>query len=68
MDKTVFKMQRLTEADAVTAYWRTKSYTERIQAAYDLSLRAFGFDPAAPPRMDKKMYTRRNRGVRKRQI
>lgn len=56
LDKTVFKKQSHKEADMNVRYWRSKTPTERLIAAYNLSLRAYGYDPADPPKMDKTYF------------
>lgn len=61
LDKTFFKKQSVKEADRNVVYWRTKSMSERLQAAYHLSLRVYGYSPDNPPRMDKSFFTIRKR-------
>jgi len=61
LDKTAFKKQSLKEADSNVKYWRSKTVSERLEAAYVLSLRAYGYDPNDPPKMDKTIFTRRTR-------
>lgn len=61
LDKTVFKKQTFKEADRNRAYWMSKTSMERLIAAHRLSLRAYGYDPDYPPRMDKTYFTRRKR-------
>jgi len=61
MDKTVLRKQSLFEADMNEQYWRTKSFEKRLQAAYFLSLRVDGYDPDAPPKMDKGIFKMRQR-------
>ena len=61
LDKTKFKIQSFEEADHQTAYWRNKTMDERLQAAYHLSLRAYGYDPEHPPKMDKSVFSIRSR-------
>jgi hypothetical protein len=59
LDKGQFKKQTKKEAESQTRFWRTKTRDERLQAAYHLSLRAFGFDPEHPPKMDKSYFRKR---------
>ena len=61
LDKSYFKKQTLNEADRNKAFWLTKTPYERLVAAYRLSLRAYGYDPDNPPRMDKTYFTKRKR-------
>ena len=46
LDKSYFKKQSFKQADNNVAYWRSKTPAERLEAAYILSLRAYGYDPA----------------------
>lgn len=61
MDKTAFKKQSLQDADNNVAFWRSKTPSERLIAAYNLSLRVYGYDPAHPPKMDKSYFVKRKR-------
>lgn len=61
LDKTVFKKQSVKEADSNVKYWRSKTMGERLEAAYILSLRAYGCDPNNPPKMDKTCFSSRSR-------
>jgi len=61
LDKNYFKKQSLKEADNTVRYWRTKTLSERLQAGYYLSLRAYGYDPDNPPRLDKSVFSTRKR-------
>jgi len=61
LDKSHFKKQTFKEADNNVAYWRSKTPAERLEAAYILSLRAYGYDPANPPRLDKTLFSKRRR-------
>jgi len=61
LDKAFFKKQSLEEADNIRSYWLSKSMDERLEAGYHLSLRAYGYDPENPPKMDKNYYVKRKR-------
>lgn len=61
MDKTFFKKQSLQDADKNVAFWRMKTPSERLIAAYHLSLRVYGYDPENPPKMDKEHFEKRKR-------
>jgi len=61
LDKSYFKKQSFKQADNNVAYWRSKTPEERLEAAYVLSLRAYGYDPANPPKLDKKAFSKRTR-------
>ena len=59
LDKTTYCRQSLKSADNNTAYWLSRSMPERLQAAYMLSLRVYGYDPEHPPAMDKRFIKKR---------
>ena len=59
MDRTAFKRQTAEEASNTVAFWRQKSDAEKIQAAYHLSLRAWGHDPENEPRLDRTKFSMR---------
>jgi len=61
LDKSAFKKQTFEEADRNRAYWMSKTPMERLIAAHRLSLRAYGYDPDNPPRMDKTFFKKRVR-------
>ncbi|HHB52259.1 MAG TPA: hypothetical protein ENK75_04350 [Saprospiraceae bacterium] len=61
LDKTYFKKQTFKEADNSVAYWRSKTAAERLEAAYILSLRAYGYDPVNPLKLDKTYFRKRKR-------
>jgi hypothetical protein len=56
LDRSVFSRLNFEEADQSVKYWRSKTPTERLVAAYRLSLRAYGYDPDDPPAMEKSYY------------
>ena len=59
LDRTAFKMQTAEEASKTTEYWRQQSDADRLRAAYHLSLRAYGYDPASEPRLDRTKFSMR---------
>ncbi len=61
LDKSYFKKQTFEEADNNVSFWRSRTPEERLEAAYILSLRAYGYDPDNPPKMDKTIFKRRIR-------
>jgi hypothetical protein len=64
-DKTAFAKKSFEEADNNVAYWRSRTDTERIVAAYRLSLRAYGYDPDGPhPKIDLNIFSTRKHAVR----
>ncbi len=56
LDRTAFKMQKAEDAGNNYAYWKSKSYAERLIAAFYLNSVAFNFDINNPPKMDKSYY------------
>ena len=59
LDRTAFKRQTAEAASNTVAYWRQQSDTEKIRAAYHLSLRAWGYDPENEPRLDRTKFSMR---------
>jgi|GEM_PF-1081050 len=64
-DKTAFAKKSFKEADNHRAYWMSRTPTERVVAAYRLSLRAHGIDPDGPhPKIDLTIFSTRKHQVR----
>ncbi len=61
LDRNAFKRQTAEEASRTTAWWRQQSAAERLRSAYHLSLRAYGYDPAHEPRLDRTVFSMRKR-------
>lgn len=61
LDRTEYKHQSLVEASDTVAYWRKQSDAFKMQSAYHLSLRAYGYDPANEPRLDRTLFSIRKR-------
>lgn len=61
MDRKVYKLQTVQEADHTLDYWMKQSAEDRWKHGIELSLRAHGFDPTNPPKMAKHIYTVRKR-------
>ena len=59
LDKSKFRKGSVEYIDDTRAYWLSKSPTERLQAAYFLILRTYGYSPDNPPRMDKTIFSMR---------
>ncbi|MEP6646037.1 MAG: hypothetical protein ABJC12_03035 [Saprospiraceae bacterium] len=59
LDRTSFIRQTAEEASHTTAYWRQQSDAFKLRSAYHLSLRAYGFDPANEPRLDRTVFSMR---------
>ena len=59
LDRTAFKHQTAKEASNNVAYWRSRPDAEKLRAAYHLSLRAYGYDPADEPRLDRTVFSMR---------
>ncbi len=61
-DRTVSESYKAAEKFSDLDYWRKKSITERLEAAYYLNSVAYNFDPESFPRMDKGFFSARKRG------
>ncbi|MEM1215986.1 MAG: hypothetical protein AAGJ82_09895 [Bacteroidota bacterium] len=61
LDRSAFAIRPIDDTVTNTQYWLTKTVEERIAAAYYLSLRAYGYDPAQPPRLDLTVFSTRTR-------
>lgn len=59
LDRTAFKIQTAIEASDKVSYWLQQSDADRLRAAYHLSLRAYGYDPASEPRLDRTKFSMR---------
>ena len=59
LDRTAFKMQTAAQASNTTAFWLQQSDGDKLRAAYHLSLRAYGYDPADEPRLDRTKFSMR---------
>lgn len=59
LDRTAFKMQTKEQASHTEAYWMLQSDGDKLRAAYNLSLRAFGYDPDNEPRLDRTKFSMR---------
>jgi hypothetical protein len=57
----VFKSQTAKEAANTVSYWRKQSDAFKLQSAYYLSLRTYGYDPADEPRLDRTAFSMRKR-------
>lgn len=64
LDKTKFRKGTVEEMDDTREYWMSRTPAERLRAAYHLTLRAYGYDPKSPPRMDKTVFSKRRHEVR----
>jgi len=61
LDRSAFKRQSAVEASNTVVYWRKQSDACKLRSAYHLSLRAYGFDPANEPRLDRTVFAIRKR-------
>ena len=59
LDRSLFKRQTHAEAADTMAFWRKQTDAYKLKSAYHLSLRAFGFDPADEPRLDRAVFSMR---------
>ncbi|MBK8501785.1 MAG: hypothetical protein IPL46_06005 [Saprospiraceae bacterium] len=63
LDRSAFSHMSFEEADRSVKYWRSKTSTERLVAAYRLSLRVHGYDPDDPPAMDKCYFVKNQKVI-----
>jgi hypothetical protein len=52
-------MQTFKEADQISVFDKTVSYSERLRQAYFLISQAYGFSMADQPRLDKSCFSSR---------
>ncbi len=64
LDRSVFKQQTVAEASDTLAYWLRQPVAFRIKCAYHLSLRAYGYDPANEPRLDRTVFSTRKHALK----
>ena len=64
LDRTAFKMQTAANASNTVEYWRQQSDADKLRSAYHLSLRAYGYDPANEPRLDRTKFSMRNASLK----
>ncbi len=57
LDRTAFSMGTFKDASNRVAYWRTRSAAERLQAAWMLTCRAYGYSEDNPPKMDRTFFS-----------
>ena len=57
IDKTAFSGMKAEEADNHYAYWKNKSYTERLEAACYLINQMYGTTPKTP--LNKGVFSKR---------
>jgi len=58
-DRTVFAAANAKDADNHIHYWKNKSYTERLEAAYFLIRHSYGIDENT--RLDRTAFSKRKR-------
>jgi hypothetical protein len=61
LDKSVFKKRTVYDASKQDPEWLNRPLAEKLQAAYQLSVRVYGYHPDYPPKMDRQMIHRRIR-------
>ena len=61
LDRSAFKHQSAAEASNTVSYWRQQTDAFKLRSAYHISLRAYGYDPANEPRLDKTFFSVRKR-------
>ncbi len=61
LDRTAFKKQSSRDAANNVFYWRQQSDAFKLRSAYHLSLRAYGYNPADEPLLDRTVFSMRKR-------
>ena len=61
LDRTAFKAQTVAEAANHAAYYKQKSWQERLRIAEYLNSVAFNYPLDNPPKMDKTKFKARSR-------
>jgi hypothetical protein len=59
LDRTVFAASNATDADNHMKYWKDKTYSERLEAAFFLINQAYGIDANTP--LDRTVFSVRKR-------
>ncbi len=59
LDRTAFSMGTFEDASNWVAYWRTRPLAERLQAAWMLTCRAYGYSEDRPPKLDRTFFSMR---------
>jgi hypothetical protein len=58
-DRTIFKMQKLEEADRTNIFEKSVTYSERLRQAYFLISKAYGFSMSDLPKLDRSHFSSR---------
>lgn len=61
LDKSYFRKGTVEQIDKKRKLMLSLDSGERLVQAYRLSLRAYGYDPDSPPKMDKTYFRKRKR-------
>jgi len=64
LDRTKGKGYKHENAEKDSAYWKTKTVDERLEAVMYLNSIAYNFDINNPPRMDKTVFSMRKHKIR----
>jgi hypothetical protein len=59
LDRTVFKMMTFKEADRRNVFDKSVSYSQRLEEAYYLISKAYGFSMDSQPRLDRTYFSSR---------
>lgn len=59
LDRNAFKATNAVAANDHFSEWRSKSYKERLEAAFYLTYKAYGVDPST--RLDRNVFSMRKR-------
>lgn len=61
LDKSAFIRHTVNDAIKPDPGWVKVSLAAKLQAAYHLSLRVYGYHPDYPPKMDRQLFCKRSR-------
>ncbi|MCS7019732.1 MAG: hypothetical protein RMJ87_11850 [Cytophagales bacterium] len=61
LDRTAFKIQSFEQASHQREYWLSKTYRERLEAAWYLICSAYGIVPGHNDRLDRTCFQMRKR-------
>jgi hypothetical protein len=61
-DKTIFQKQSFEDADLQKNFWKSKSYSERLEAGVIMTQIAFGLVGKPFPKMEKALFKKRKHG------
>ncbi|MFD1629668.1 hypothetical protein [Pseudopedobacter beijingensis] len=56
-ERSLFQKGSFKDADIQIEYWKSKSYSERLEAAMEMTKLAFGLVGREFPKMEKKLFS-----------